>query len=184
MGVARRNNALGRETRVPFCGGFQPDVLHPFDTKELVVPTVMLALSTFRHCEEAIAFALDRAGPGGHLIITYIVDINLARYFIGSDVGLYEKLKSRCEHEILEEHRRMARSRVKEIVQRAEARSMSVKVHVRTGRFALKTLELARTYRPELIITTRSKRPQWIKQFFGSPVDMLTERAPCPVIEA
>jgi nucleotide-binding universal stress UspA family protein len=184
MVIARRNSASGGETRVPSYGGFQPGVLPPFDAKELIVSTVMLALSTFRHSEEAVSLALDRAESGGQLIITYIVDINLARYFIGSDVGLYEKLKSRCEQEILDEHRRTARSRVKEIVRRAEARSMSVKVHVRTGRFALKSLELARTYRPELIITTRSKRPQWVKQFFGSPVDMLIDRAPCPVIEA
>lgn len=157
--------------------------IHPLDAEELNVPTAMLALSTFRHCEEAISLALDRAGTDGQLIIAYIVDINLARYFIGSDVGLYEKLKSRCEQEILEQHRRTARSRVREIVRRAETRSISVKVHIRSGRFALKILELLRSYQPELIITTRSNRPQWVKQFFGSPVDMLIKRAPCPVIE-
>ena len=146
--------------------------------------TVMLALSTFRHSDKAIALALDRAESNGGLIIAYVVDINLARYFIGSDVGLYEQLKSKCEREILEEHRRMARSRVKEIVQQAEARSIRSKVHVQTGRFALKILALANTYRPEVIITTRSNRPKWVKQFFGSPVDMLIARAPCPVIEA
>lgn len=143
----------------------------------------MLALSTFRHSQKAIALALDRAESNGRLIIAYIVDVNLARYFIGSDVGLYEQLRSKCEREILEEHRRTARSRVKEIVQQAEERSIISKVHVQTGRFALKILALANTYRPELIITTRSNRPKWVKQFFGSPVDTLIERATCPVIE-
>jgi hypothetical protein len=57
----------------------------------------MLALSTFRHSQKAIALAVERAGCNGQLIIVYIVDINLARYFIGSDVGRYETLKSRCE---------------------------------------------------------------------------------------
>jgi nucleotide-binding universal stress UspA family protein len=147
------------------------------------VATVMLALSTFRHSQKAIALALDRAESNGRLIIAYIVDVNLARYFIGSDVGLYEQLRSKCEREILEEHRRTARSRVKEIVQQAEERSIISKVHVQTGRFALKILALANTYRPELIITTRSNRPKWVKQFFGSPVDTLIERATCPVIE-
>jgi nucleotide-binding universal stress UspA family protein len=147
------------------------------------VATVMLALSTFRHSQKAIALALDRAGPKGCLIIAYIVDVNLARYFIGSDVGIYEQLRSKCEREILEEHRRMARARVKEIVRQAEDRSIMSKVHVQTGRFALKVLALANTYRPELIVTTRSNRPKWVKQFFGSPVDTLIARATCPVIE-
>ena len=145
---------------------------------------VMLALSTFRHSEEAIALALDRAKPEGWLIIAYIVDVNLARYFIGSDVGIYEELKTRCEREILEEHRRTARSRVRAIVRQAGDRSIATKVHVQTGRFALKVLALAETYRPEIIVTTRSNRPRWVKQFFGSPVDALIARAACPVIEA
>lgn len=145
---------------------------------------VMLALSTFRHSEEAIALALERAELEGRLIIAYIVDVNLARYFIGSDVGIYEELKTRCEREILDEHRRTARSRVREIVRQAGERSIATKVHVRTGRFAVKVLALADTYRPEIIVTTRSNRPRWVKQFFGSPVDTLIARASCPVIEA
>jgi nucleotide-binding universal stress UspA family protein len=148
------------------------------------VAAVMLALSTFRHSQKAIALALDRAESKERLIIAYVVDINLARYFIGSDVGIYEQLRSKCEREILQEHRRMARSRVKEIMKQAEDRSIESKVHVQTGRFALKILALAKTYRPELIVTTRSNRPKWVKQFFGSPVDKLIEQAPCAVIEA
>lgn len=143
----------------------------------------MLALSTFRHSQEAMTLALERAEPNGHLVIAYVVDVNLARYFIGSDVGIYEQLKSKCEREILEEHRRMARARVRKIVQQAEDRSIITKVHVQTGRFALKILALAKSHQPQLIITTRSKRPKWVKQFFGSPVDMLVARAACPVIE-
>jgi nucleotide-binding universal stress UspA family protein len=148
------------------------------------VAAVMLALSTFRHSQKAIALALARAESKERLIIAYVVDINLARYFIGSDVGIYEQLRSKCEREILQEHRRMARSRVKEIMKQAEDRSIESKVHVQTGRFALKILALANTYRPELIVTTRSNRPKWVKQFFGSPVDKLIEQAPCAVIEA
>ena len=144
----------------------------------------MIALSTFRHSQEAIDLAIERASRAGQLIIVYIVDVNLARYFIGSDVGLYENLKSKCEREILKEHRRMARSRVSDIRRRAEEHSIAVKDHVQTGRFALKTLALAKTYQPEVIITTRTNRPKWVKRFFGSPVDTLIARAPCPVIEA
>jgi nucleotide-binding universal stress UspA family protein len=33
-----------------------------------------------------------------------------------------------------------------------------------------------------VIITTRSKRPEWVRRFFGSPVDDLIRKAGCPVV--
>lgn len=145
---------------------------------------IILALSTFRHSETAIELAVNKAKAGKSLVIVYIVDVNLARYFIGSDVGFYENLKSKCEKEILEEYKQMAKERVNSIVQKAKCFSISVKTHIQTGRFALKTLPFVERYQPKLIITTRSGRPKWVKRFFGSPVDYLIEHAPCPVIEA
>jgi len=149
-----------------------------------IVNPVMLALSTFRHSKEAINLSIKKSGEGRDLIIVYVIDINLARYFIGSDVGFYEELKSKCEKEILEEHRQTAKERVSTIVKLADRYSIKVKKYIRTGRFALQVLPLVKKYEPQLIITTRSRRPQWVKKFFGSPVNYLIEHVKCPVIEA
>jgi len=145
---------------------------------------VMLALSTFRYSERAVETALERAKEAGTMILAYVVDVNLARYFVGADIGLYPELEKTCESELRERHKKTGEKRVRAIAERAEALGIAVKAHVEIGRFALVCLEIVAREHPDLIVTTRSKRPAWVRRFFGSPVDHLIEKAPCPVIEA
>lgn len=146
--------------------------------------SIMLALSTFRQSGRAIKLAIGQAKEGKGLVVVFVVDVNLARYLIGSDLGVYPELKEKCEEDLLKEHRRLAAEKVSSIVKTAEHHGVSVKTYISTGRFALECLEVARREDPELIVTTRSKRPAWVKRFFGSPVDHLMANAGCPVIEA
>ena len=76
---------------------------------------VMLALSTFRYSENPIKLAVEKAKASGKLAMVYVVDVNLARYMVGSDIGFFSDLKERCEKEILEEHRKQAEGRVARI---------------------------------------------------------------------
>ena len=146
--------------------------------------SVMLALSTFRQSEEAVELAIERAKQGKSLIIAFVVDVNLARYFIGTDLGAYPELKEKCEEELLKEHRKQAKEKVRLIVRAAEDYGIDAKTYISTGRFALECLEIVRKESPELIITARSKRPRWVKRFFGSPIDYLIANAGCPVVES
>jgi len=145
---------------------------------------VMLALSSFRYSENPVRLAIEKAKDCGKLVIVYVVDVNLARYLIGSDLGIFPHLKERCEEEMLEEYRMKARERIERIAEDAAGEGVQVKTHVRTGRFAAECLEVVEEEEPGCIVTTRSKRPKWVKRFFGSPVDYLVAHAPCPVIEA
>ena len=145
---------------------------------------VMLALSTFRYSENPIKLAVEKAKASGKLAMVYVVDVNLARYMVGSDIGLFSDLKERCEKEILEEHRKQAEGRVAKIAEEARRQGIDVVTHVRTGRFALVCLDVIDQENPECVVTTRSRRPKWVKKFFGSPVDYLASHAPCPVIES
>ena len=145
---------------------------------------VMLALSTFRHSEKAIETVLAKAAAVGQLVIAYVADVNLARYLIGSGAGILEGLKEKCEEEMLEEHKERGKQRVEVIAKQAKERGLEVSTHVEVGRFALVCLEIVKKTGPSLIVTTRSKRPAWVRRFFGSPVDYLIEHAGCPVIEA
>jgi len=142
------------------------------------------ALSTFRRFEEAIRLAIEKAEQGKNLIVFFVVDVNLAWYLIGTDLSLFPELRESCEEEILEKHKKSAEEIVKLIAQRAEHYGIKVKTKVEIGRFALKCLEVVKQEHPELIITTRSKRPEWARKFFGSPVDYLIASAGCSVIEA
>jgi nucleotide-binding universal stress UspA family protein len=145
---------------------------------------VLLALSTFRRSDEAIRVALDRAVGPGRLVIVYVADVNLARYMVGTDVGLSAGLERKCEEEVLAEHEREGRQHVAEIEELAREAGVEASSEVRIGRFGLVSMEVVGRERPSLIVTTRSERPHWVRRFFGSPVDYLMASAGCPVVEA
>jgi nucleotide-binding universal stress UspA family protein len=144
----------------------------------------MLALSTFRQSDKAVALALEKAQAGKKLVIVHVADVNLARYLIGTDIGLYPELKEKCEEELLREHEQKGQEKAEFIARRARAAGLDVATYVRIGRFAPVCLEIVGRERPSLVVTTRSRRPAWVKKFFGSPVDYLVAHAGCPVIEA
>ena len=145
---------------------------------------VMLAQSTFRRSEEAVALAIERAADAGELIVVKVIDVNLARYLIGADLGLHPDIKDKVESEMLAEHEAQGRAFAEEVVERARRRGIGARVVLRRGRFALVVLEIAREVGPRVIVTTRSRRPEWVKRFFGSPVSELIASASCPVLEA
>ena len=57
-----------------------------------------------------------------------------------------------------------------------------MKAIVQIGQFASVCLDLVKQEKPSLIVTTRSQRPEWVKRFFGAPVNELIEKAGCPVM--
>jgi len=144
---------------------------------------VMLALSTFRQSELAISKALEEAKKTKYLLLGYVIDVNLARYFIGSDQLVTEQLKNRCEEEILAEHKERGKKYVENIETRARTSGISVKTIFQVGRFGLICVDIMQKENPSVIVTTRSKRPEWVKKFFGSPVSYLIKHASCPVVE-
>ena len=146
---------------------------------------VMLALSTFRQSEKAVETAIGKAAAeNALLIVAFIVDVNVARYLLGSDVGLFPGLRERCEEDFLAHERGMAEGKVRAIADAARDRGVTAQCHVVTGRFGLEGVKIAEREKPASIVTTRSKRPAWVRRFFGSPVDYLIKNAGCPVIEA
>ena len=145
---------------------------------------VMLALSTFRQSDKAVDLAIDKAGEGRDLVVLYVADVNLARYFIGTNIGLYPELQEKGEAELLKEHERAGKKKAESIAARAREAGIQVRTRVVVGRFAVECLKVVETEKPDLIITTRSRRPQWARRFFGSPVDQLISEAGCPVVEA
>ena len=54
---------------------------------------VMLALSTFRRSEKAVAVAIEKCREVRNLMIVYVVDINVARYIIGAEEAFLFGLK-------------------------------------------------------------------------------------------
>ena len=65
----------------------------------------------------------------------------------------------------------------------ARKNNIAVKTLFQIGRFGIICVDIVKKENPAVIITTRSRRPDWIKKIFGSPVSYLIEHSACPVIE-
>jgi nucleotide-binding universal stress UspA family protein len=72
---------------------------------------------------------------------------------------------------------------VENIEKEAHKEGISVKLVFEVGRFGIICVDIMKKENPKMIIITRSKRPEWVKKLFGSPVSYLIENASCPVIE-
>jgi len=144
---------------------------------------IMLALSTFRRSGKAEKQAIKLAADGpGKLIIVMVADQNLARYFIGTDAVAGSKLRELCEQDLIEEHRKEGLVSAEAIAAEAEKSGVECESVVTIGRFAIVVLDAIAKEQPEMVVTTRAKRPNWVRRFFGSPVDTIISEAPCPVV--
>lgn len=146
---------------------------------------VMLALSAYRKSDIAIETAVTHAERSGALLaVVYVIDINLNRYIPGCDLGSSQYLYEKCERKILRELYDEARRIIGEIEEKAEAAGVKTKTYLFRGRFGQECVRLEKVLRPEIVVTTRSDRPDWLRKVFGSPVDFLIKNANCRVIEA
>jgi len=142
----------------------------------------MLALSTFRRSEKAVSDAIEKCREIKKLIIVYVVDINVARYIIGAEEEFLFDLKEQSESELLEKAEKDAGEQVAKIAGEAEKKGIQVSTITKVGRFAVVCIDVAKQTQPALIVTTRSRRPEWVKKFFGAPVDELIAKVGCPVL--
>ena len=153
------------------------------ETSNRMEGCVMLALSTFRRSEKAIDVALEKGREVKKLMAVYVIDINVARYLVGVEEEFFVGLKEKTEAEILEKADKDAHEQVAKIAEKAEKEGIEVKTFIQMGRFAVICLDLVKQTHPSAIVTTRSRRPEWVKKFFGAPVDELIAKAGCPVFE-
>ncbi|WAC08282.1 MAG: universal stress protein [Thermodesulfobacteriota bacterium] len=142
---------------------------------------VMLALSTFRRSEKAVAIAMEKCREIKNLMIVYVIDINVARYIVDAEEEFLIGLKEKTEAELLEKAEKDAREEVDKIAEEAKKKGIQVKTVLQLGRFAVVCLDVVKQAHPSVIVTTRSRRPEWVRKFFGSPVDELIAKAGCPV---
>jgi len=140
----------------------------------------MLALSTFRRSRKAENAAIKRAREVGKLFVAYVADLNLARYFIGSNQWP-AFLEEGNEERTLRKHVEEGCEQLKKICTEVQGKGIKIGTYIETGRFAVVCLDLAAELKPCEIVTTRSHRPERVRGFFGSPVDELVAKAGCPV---
>jgi nucleotide-binding universal stress UspA family protein len=145
---------------------------------------MVLAPSTFRWSDKAVEVAMEKFREIRKLMVVYVVDIDVARYFVGVEDEASVKYRESCESEMPENAEKEGRDHVATIAEKAEKDGIEVKTLVRLGEFAAVCLDLVDQVRPSLIATTRSRGPAWVKKFFGAPVDELIAKSGCPVVTA
>ena len=145
---------------------------------------ILLALSTFRQSDILVQNTIEFARQEGkNVLVLFVVDINLERYLINSQTIAGTHFRQTCQEELLAEYKEMADAKIEAIASQANEAGVLCETIVVTGRFGIETVNVIRERKPEKVILTRSKRPQWMRQLFGSPVDYITEHATCPVLE-
>jgi nucleotide-binding universal stress UspA family protein len=86
------------------------------------------------------------------------------------------------EADLLKLHVKAGRGHLQIIAERARLEGIETKEIVQIGRFAAVCLDLVEREKPSLILTTLSHRPEWVRTFFGAPVNELIEKTGCPVM--
>jgi len=133
---------------------------------------ILLALSSFRHKDEQIHAALDLcASAGAPLSALFVIDINLARYHVASDMMVGESLRQQLEEGVMGEQEARARETLEAVKALAQSRGIPCTTAIRVGRFADEVRIVALSKMPSAIVLTRANRPQWMRRLFGSPVD-------------
>lgn len=145
---------------------------------------ILLALSTFRHSDLRVQKTIEHAQQEyRNLLVLFIVDINQELELINSQTIIGTHFRQTCQEELLAEYKEIAEAKVKGIASQAIKAGVPCETLIVTGRFETETVNVIRERKPEKVILTRSRRPRWMRQLFGSPVDYITEHATCLVLE-
>lgn len=139
---------------------------------------VLLALSSFRHNEQQIQYALDLCRQeGAELLTLFVVDVNLARYFAGTGVMAGTSLREQMEQGLMDDQVRQAQDVIDRVRQLAAEQEVSCRSVLKVGRFAVEARALVAAEGPQVMVVTRARRPEWLRKLFGSPVDSLRKDA-------
>lgn len=143
---------------------------------------VMLVLFSDKKADKAIALAFKKAEKSKTLILVYVIDDNLAPYFVGTDAGLYPALKEICERDLLEKYWQEAVAKMDQLAQSAKTLGIQVRKHILTKSDYQKDSDLFRAEKPALIISGESRKGFGLKSLMRQPEIQTFKNTGIPVI--
>jgi len=132
---------------------------------------------------ERIELALEKAEDSKFLILVYVIKVNLNKYFVETDAGLYPDLKKECEKELLDKYREDSGKEIKKIIDRANSQGIKVKEYIQTETFSLENNEIIISEKPALIVLSYSKKVFSFFNFFKPKPVFSYKDISVPVIE-
>jgi nucleotide-binding universal stress UspA family protein len=147
---------------------------------------VMLVLSPTRRNPKSVDLAISLVENTKRLLLAvFIIDTKVADAISGRivDIGfLGDKVSRQLEDAILREYEERGRRELAEVKDRAQALGLKCQLVIRRGGFVDECLKIAREKQVEDMVVSRAERSSLSRKLFGSVVNELLEKAPCPVM--
>lgn len=146
---------------------------------------ILLALSTNRQSKGVIEFAVNKAkSMNADLIGLFVVDPEIPNTVFTKliDIGfLGEKPSEDLHNAIFNEFTQQANKKLNKVKKMADENNVNCEVIFTNGKFDEESLNYIQSKNVSLVILMRSKRSKWARLIFGSAVDNLLKKSPCPV---
>jgi len=147
--------------------------------------TILLALSTTRQSPKTIDYALKQAQKEkARLFILFIVDPDLPHLVLDKmmDVGFMgDKPSLELYHSILKEYKERGKKITEDISRAAESMGIEWSTIMVEGEFIKECLKVIEEKNPGITILTRAERSSLSRFLFGSAVNRLKQKSPCPL---
>ena len=148
--------------------------------------SLMLVLSPTRHNPKSIDLALSLVKKTSRkLLAVFVVDTRVTDAISDRivDVGfLGDKVSTELQKAIMKEYEERGRKELEEVRSRAERLGVECDTIITKGDYVEECLRLASENKVEDMIVSRAERSNISRKLFGSAVNELVERAPCPVM--
>ena len=147
---------------------------------------LMLVLSPTRHNPRSVDLAISLVQSTKRpLLAVFVIDTKVADAISGRivDIGfLGDKVSTQLKEAILREYEERGRRELAEVRDRAKELGIECEVMIRKGDFVGTCLKIAKEKQVEDMIVSRAERSNVSRKLFGSAVNVLLEKAPCPVM--
>ena len=147
---------------------------------------LMLVLSPTRHNPRSVDLAISLVQTTKRpLLAVFVIDTKVADAISGRivDIGfLGDRVSTQLEEAILREYEERGKRELAEVKQRADELGIECEMMIRKGDFVETCLKIAKERQVEDMIVSRAERSNISRKLFGSAVNVLLEKAPCPIM--
>jgi nucleotide-binding universal stress UspA family protein len=147
---------------------------------------LMLVLSPTRHNPRSVDLALSLVkNSTKSLLAVFVIDNKVTDAISGRivDIGfLGDRVSTKLENAILKDYEARGKAELEDVKVRAGEAGVKCELLIRRGDFVEECLKIAREKKVEDMVVSRAERSNLSRKLFGSAVNELLERAPCPVM--
>jgi nucleotide-binding universal stress UspA family protein len=147
---------------------------------------LMLILSPTRHNPKSVDLALSLVRNTKRILLAvFIIDTKVTDAISGRivDIGfLGDRVSTQLRNAVLSEYESRGHRELQEVRERAAEQGVECETVIGKGDFVTESLRIARERKVEDIVVSRAERSNLSRKLFGSAVNELLEKSPCPVM--